>query len=112
MSITWTKLKDGNFGIRSTVELHAGATVAVTKKSGEVSDATVGRVLWSGPDKSTGATIWLATVAPRRGGSPRARYEPAAGSRRHLRRDGTYECEECADFVRPGSRCWETGARH
>lgn len=25
---------------------------------------------------------------------------------------GTYECEECGDYVRPGTRCWETGLTH
>lgn len=29
-----------------------------------------------------------------------------------LRRDGTYECDECGDYVRPGTRCWETGHIH
>jgi hypothetical protein len=36
----------------------------------------------------------------------------SAPSGPRLRRDGTYECEECGEYVTPGSSCWETGARH
>lgn len=28
------------------------------------------------------------------------------------RSGGRYECEECGDYVYPGSRCWETGMTH
>jgi hypothetical protein len=34
------------------------------------------------------------------------------GATPKLRRDGTYECDECGDYVRPGTRCWETGRTH
>ena len=28
------------------------------------------------------------------------------------RRGGRYECEDCGDYVTPGTRCWETGMMH
>ena len=29
-----------------------------------------------------------------------------------LRRDGTFLCDECGEYVRSGTPCWETGMRH
>lgn len=55
--MTYTKLKDGSWGIRGTTsEIRAGSTVTVVKKSGERKTETVGKVLW------TGDGIALATV--------------------------------------------------
>ena len=57
MNATYTKLKDGNWGLRIqgiTDNLHA---VTVTKKSGEIKTEYVGRILWRGNG------IMLATIA-------------------------------------------------
>lgn len=58
MSTTYTKLRDGSWGLRINNNAHvvAGQTVTVTKKSGETKVEQVGRVLWSG-DGVTLATI-------------------------------------------------------
>lgn len=48
MSATYTKLRSGEWGIRSTEPVCAGQTVLVTKRSGERNPETVGRVVWSG----------------------------------------------------------------
>ncbi len=49
--ITWAKLRDGSWGLRSSTPLSEGAVVTVTKRSGETSQATVGGEVWSAPDK-------------------------------------------------------------
>lgn len=57
MNATYTKLKDGNWGLRIqgiTDNLNA---VTVTKKSGEIKTEYVGRILWRGNG------IMLATIA-------------------------------------------------
>lgn len=46
MSATYTKLKDGTWGLRIVGAITA--TVTVRKKSGEEKQERVGRVLWSG----------------------------------------------------------------
>lgn len=69
---TYTKLKSGDWGIRSEQPIMDGQTVTVRKKSGESKAETVGRVIWSGNG------VWLATIASRGNGqSQRApgRYE-------------------------------------
>ena len=55
---TYSKLKDGSWGVRGSVaEVVAGASVTVNKKSGESKTETVGRVLW------TDGELALATIA-------------------------------------------------
>jgi hypothetical protein len=44
------------------------------------------------------------------GGGGAERAPRSSGPR--LRRDGTYLCDECGDYVRPGTSCWETGMQH
>lgn len=57
MNATYTKLKDGSWGLRiqGITELHVNA-VTVTKKSGEVKTEYVDRILWRGNG------IMLATI--------------------------------------------------
>lgn len=57
--ITYTKLRDGSWGIRSTEELNPRSIVYVTKKSGEEKAETVGTLVWSGNG------VWLYTVGGR-----------------------------------------------
>lgn len=45
---TYTKLKDGSWGIRSTVKLTKGGQVSVTKKDGSIKTETVKAILWTG----------------------------------------------------------------
>jgi hypothetical protein len=54
--ITWTKLKNGDWGLRSTSQLLAGSSVNVTKKDGTTKSAVVGREIWNGNG------VWLYSV--------------------------------------------------
>lgn len=47
MATTYTKLRDGSWGIRSTETLTAGRGVTVVKKSGECKTETVGKILFA-----------------------------------------------------------------
>lgn len=72
---TYTKLRDGSWGLRAQGSLTAGQAVSVRKKDGSAKTETVGRILW------TGDGITLATIA---GGDSR----PAGRSRSAV-------CGEC-----------------
>jgi len=51
MNATFTKLRDGNWGLRVTGGTPApGQTINVSKKDGAVVRKTIGKVLWKGPD--------------------------------------------------------------
>ena len=56
MSATYTNLKSGDWGIRSTEKVKPGQPVSVTKKDGETKSETIKAVLWSKDG------IWLASV--------------------------------------------------
>lgn len=58
--ITWTKLRNGSWGIKG-FDLTEGEQVTVTKKSGETKTATVGKVIWTGTDGLSIATVATAT---------------------------------------------------
>jgi len=98
MTISYTKLKSGDWGIRSDQVIKEGESVSVTvktgAKAGQIKTETVKKVIW------TDNKVWLAAIekkdAPPRG---------TGGGK-------SYECEECGDRVTPGSRCWETGMTH
>lgn len=112
MRITYRQLKDSTWGI--AVEggtVGVGATVTVTKKSGETKQETVAKVLWQGTTQSGQPGCLCAIVPtprafaggePRRGARAGATYERGVG----------YVCDECGERATPGTRCWETGARH
>lgn len=93
---TFKKLRDGSWGIQGH-GLVAGNTVTVTKRSGETTTGTVGRVLFTAADGFQIATFTARTAA-----------RPA----RRTNRWGEIECAECGDFVKPGTVCWETGCKH
>jgi hypothetical protein len=78
MTTTYTKLRDGSWGLRSTESIAAGARIAVAKKSGETKIETVGRVVW------TGNGITLATIQ----GSAATRRARAGYGRENCRRYG------------------------
>jgi hypothetical protein len=66
--ITFTKLRDGSWGLRG-LGLVAGTTVTVTKRSGQTKRETVGRVMWTGDDGLSIASIASARRASRSYGS-------------------------------------------
>jgi len=60
---TFAKLKNGAWGVRVSGTPTVGASVTVTKKSGATSTARIGRILWTGADRSTGETVSLCEIA-------------------------------------------------
>lgn len=53
---SYSKLKSGNWGVRSTQEIAQGDTVVVTMKSGESREEVVERIVWSGDG------VWIAAL--------------------------------------------------
>lgn len=45
---SWTKLRNGDWGVKVEGTAQAGQTVSVRKKSGEQQSVTVDKVIWSG----------------------------------------------------------------
>ena len=72
---SYTKLRDGSWGVRAEGEVRAGQSLTVTKRDQTTKVETVGRVLWTGPDARTGEVVSLCSIlkdsAP---ASPRAAY--------------------------------------
>jgi hypothetical protein len=56
---TWTKLRDGNWGLRVEGDVTCGDIVLVTKKNGQKTRESVDDIVWRG----NGVT--LATVGPK-----------------------------------------------
>lgn len=96
---TYTKLKDGSWGVRAAGKLTAGATITVTKKDGSNKSETIKTVLWSGTDQKTGKTISLCAISAGNGHS--------GGTSR-----GT--CPDCGGHVtNPKYRyCYQCGLEH
>lgn len=67
-TITWNKLRDGSWGLRSEAALTEGESVLVSRKDGSRSKATVGRRVWSGNG------VWLYGV----GTAPKVEVAPKA----------------------------------
>lgn len=63
--VTYAKRQDGTYGLRITGFYPTeGQTVTVTKKNGETSSATVGKITWQGVDKyNPSEYIFLCTIA-------------------------------------------------
>jgi hypothetical protein len=59
MATTYTKLRTGAWGVRSTDRLTVGQTVTVTKRDGSVKTETIHTIVW------TGQGITLAALAPK-----------------------------------------------
>lgn len=107
MSATYTKLRDGSWGIKVQGSAKAGQAITVTKRDGGTKTETVEKVVWSGE----GVAI-CSVVETRRASSS------SSGGRRNAHSNGSrppagmIECEECGDYVKRGTRCWETGCTH
>ena len=56
MQASYTKLRDGSWGVRVMGKIEAGASVTVTKRDGTTKCERVARVLWS-DDAATVASI-------------------------------------------------------
>lgn len=97
---TYTKLNNGDWGIKVIGDIATGASVTVTKRDGSTKTEIVGKVVWTGKDKYSNADVSICTVQQ----VQRVSCRPAYRGRR--------ECEECGDYVTAGTRCWETGMMH
>jgi len=96
---SWVKLRDGSWGVKMTSAAGPNDRVTVRKKSGQTSDVTLGRLVWTDRQSAWLFTVGSAGAASSSGGSAPSRKRP-------------YECEECGERVNPGSSCWETGMLH
>lgn len=102
-AVTYTKLRDGSWGIRSESKLPQ-TPVAVVKKSGEVKNETPGKLVWSGNG------VYLYAIA---NSTPARKYQEPKGY--SIGKKGRrYCCDECGDWHSEGdgTRCWETGMAH
>lgn len=96
MQNSYTKLKDGTWGIRISGTATAGSAVEITTKAGSRKVETVGRVLW------TGDGVSLCSIAQGSGRRPgRAPMGSGHGSAPSVPGYSSY----CTD--RPGCRCYD-----
>lgn len=102
MTATYTKLRDGSWGIRVAGSARAGATITVHKKSGETRSETVARVLWTGKDSRSGETVSLCAIGRESAACRGKTWDPNAFNGYGARR-GRFvrECEtggNCSSF--------------
>jgi hypothetical protein len=102
---TWAKLRDGSWGVRVPHSARPGQEVVVRKKSGQTAKVTLGTKVWT-----DNRTVWLFTVE--KSGSGGSSSQNRSRPQRGRRPGGRYECQECGEYVTPGTRCWETGMMH
>jgi formylmethanofuran dehydrogenase subunit E len=87
--ITYCKLKDGNWGLRSTEKLRDGDQVQVTKRDGSTKMERVDHKIYESKE-----------------------FNLYAIDERKFNRYGEIDCDECGEYVQPGTTCWETGMIH
>lgn len=63
-TISYARLKDGTWGVRCPHQPKSGDKVQVTTKDNKVRTETIDRVVWSGPDRQGGGTVWVCAVVP------------------------------------------------
>lgn|ERR1700704_5680630 len=98
MPITYTKLKNGNWGVRSTEALRDGQAVTVTKKNNEAKLETVDKVVWSGNG------IWIAAISSQTrppSKQSRSRRDPDAPGRNGMMPG----CGACRNLGRMCKQC-------
>jgi hypothetical protein len=94
MTISYAKLRSGEWGVRSDQLIREGETVTVTTKAGQAKPETIKKIVW------TDGKVWLAAVETQ--DTPPARE----------RENGPRECADCGERAAPGSQCQETGRIH
>jgi len=64
MSVTYTKLQSGDWGIKiqGGPLPESGTSVTVVKKSGDKKTERIDKILWSGSDAKTGDAVYLCSV--------------------------------------------------
>ena len=94
---TFNKLRDGSWGVRSTVEVKPGDVVTVTKRDGASVPQTIKAIVWSGNG------VWLCSVEPKDSAPAPAASKPRARTsgcprccRTATRRAQVFEeCDSC-----------------
>jgi hypothetical protein len=102
LTATWTRLRDGSWGLRvASEDVRSGETVTATRSNGSTSREIVGRIVWSGQ----GATICTIgqAAAPARTLAQRSRYRMGSG-RGSAAQVAGYS-GYCTD--RPSCRCYD-----
>lgn len=61
---SYTKLKSGEWGVRSETQAPEGATIEVKTKAGEVKSETITKQVWTGRDRD-GRIVYLYAIAQR-----------------------------------------------
>lgn len=95
MTATYTKLKDGSWGIRvvSVTKVTPGAAVTVTTKAGKQKTEVIGKVLW------TGNGVNLCTIASstqsRSSSRDNGAYDGSCANCRFARQRGQEACRQC-----------------
>lgn len=69
LKATFTKLKNGDWGLRILGEASTGDRVVATRASGQSQTLTVGGIIWKGRDRDTGQLITVAEIARTRSAS-------------------------------------------
>jgi hypothetical protein len=107
MKTTYTKLRDGSWGLRSEdTAIKEGAPVEVTLKSGETKPEIAGKQAWKGIDRD-GKPAALYSIQ-RDGVAPAV----ASGGAREdkVAAIGGVSCPECRTIAEPHHRyCWSCG---
>jgi hypothetical protein len=99
---SFTKMRDGDWAVKMSPDSYRrGATIQVPTRSGKTKKVTLGDKVWEGRDRYSGETVALVRIK----GPLTERRAPSRGNRKYL-------CDECGDYVTPGTRCWETGLQH
>lgn len=101
MGATYTKLRSGDWGVKVDGKVNEGAQVQVRKQNGSVKVERIGRVVWTGADSRTGATVSICSIE-RAGPSSTSRSRDrgkwngcSCGAREYD--DGTVSDNACAD---------------
>lgn len=81
---TYTKLRNGDWGLRIPGGATAGQTVVVRKRDGRTHEERVGRIVWTGTDRNGSGTVAIATIGgrfqpqPQRSAPPQPAAKPAS----------------------------------
>lgn len=91
--ISYRKTQKGEWVVMgSASQITAGTTVKVSKKDGSSKTEFIAKV--GNPFSTAQGQMVYGYLAPRQ------------------QRTGRGYCDECSEYVAPGTRCWETGMVH
>ena len=107
MAATFTKLKNGDWGIKVDGKAKEGTVVTVTKKDGTSSQETVAKVIWSGSGVSICAIVQKPRLAASKEvGTTRERAARGRSARQYTGCScGSYEGGDGKGFDNACNRC-------